>query len=101
MCVRALVVAQLAQQLRHKRAVAPRRLLARRLLGAEQPHPARPVVQQAHQRHPHQPTAGVPDQHVPVQQLDDRLCDLFGMTVHTAERFVAAIEHPDLADDTR
>jgi hypothetical protein len=30
-----------------------------------------------------------------------RLCDLFGMTVHTAERFVVAVEHPDLASDTR
>jgi hypothetical protein len=30
-----------------------------------------------------------------------RLCDLFGMTVHTAERFMAAVEHPDLTDQTR
>jgi putative transcriptional regulator len=29
-----------------------------------------------------------------------RLCDLFAMTVHTAERFTAAVEHPDLAGDT-
>jgi hypothetical protein len=29
-----------------------------------------------------------------------RLCDLFAMTVHTAERFMAAVEHPDLASDT-
>jgi hypothetical protein len=30
-----------------------------------------------------------------------RLCDLFGMTVHTAERFISAVEHPDLAGQTR
>jgi hypothetical protein len=30
-----------------------------------------------------------------------RLCDLFDMSVNTAERFVAAVEHPDLAGDTR
>jgi hypothetical protein len=29
-----------------------------------------------------------------------RLCDLFAMTVNTAARFVAAVEHPDLASDT-
>jgi hypothetical protein len=28
-----------------------------------------------------------------------RLCDLFDMTVHTAERFTVAVEHPDLAGD--